>query len=54
MENEKDNFWLYIGALIVGVIVLVFLFKNREMESVPYSAYSETKAEVEKQIQQAK
>ncbi|HWP01019.1 MAG TPA: hypothetical protein VNL74_10425 [Methylococcus sp.] len=54
MENEKDNFWLYIGALIVGVIVLVILFKNREMQSVPYSAYQETKAEVEKQIQQAK
>ncbi|CAI8726400.1 hypothetical protein [Methylocaldum szegediense] len=54
MEQQKDNFWLYIGGIIVATIVGVFLLKNREMESVPYKAYEETKAEVEKQINQAK
>lgn len=54
MENEKDNFWLYIAGVIVLAIGLVLMLKNREMESVPYSAYQETKAEVEKQISKAK
>jgi hypothetical protein len=54
MEKEKDNFWLYIGLLIAAVVVGVFILKGREMESVPYQAYSETKAEVEKQMQNAK
>ena len=52
--QEKDNFWLWIGAIIVAVLIGVFLFKSRETESVPYKAYEETKAQVEKQIQQAK
>lgn len=54
MEQEKDNFWLWIGALIVAVIIGVFLLKSREMESVPADAYAETRAQVEKQIQKAK
>jgi hypothetical protein len=54
MEQEKDNFWLWIGAVIVAAIVGVFLLKGREMESVPTKAYEETKAQVEKQIQNAK
>jgi len=54
MENEKDNFWLYIGGIIATAVVLVLLLKNRETESVPYKAYEETKQEVEKQIQRAK
>jgi len=53
-ENQKDNFWLYIAGVIVLAIGLVFMLKSREMESVPYNAYSETKAQVEKQIQKAK
>jgi uncharacterized protein (UPF0333 family) len=52
--QEKDNFWLWIGAIIVAVVIGVFLFKARETSSVPYKAYEETKAQVEKQIQQAK
>ncbi|HUL11602.1 MAG TPA: hypothetical protein VLU73_05485 [Methylococcaceae bacterium] len=51
MEKEKDNFWLYIGGIIVAAIVLVFLLKGREMESVPYKAFEETKTQVEGQIQ---
>lgn len=54
MEQEKDNFWLYIGAIIVAAVIGVFLLKGREMESVPVDAYNQTKAEVEKQIQKAK
>ena len=52
MEQEKDNFWLYIGAIIVAAIVGVFLLKGREMESVPYKAFDETKSQLDKQIQQ--
>jgi hypothetical protein len=55
MELDKeDNFWLWIGALIVAVIIGVFLLKSREMESVPADAYNETKAQVEKQMKNAK
>ena len=32
MEQEKDNFWLYIGLLIAAVIFGVFLLKGRETE----------------------
>lgn len=54
MEQEKDNFWLYIGGIIIAAVVGVFLLKSREMESVPYKAFEETKSEVERQISQAK
>lgn len=56
MEQEKDSFWLYIGALIVAVIIGVFLLKARENEASGWQngAYEESKAEVEKQMQKAK
>ncbi|HYE34994.1 hypothetical protein [Methylocaldum sp.] len=54
MEQEKDNFWLYIGGIIVAAIVGVFLLKSREMESVPVKAFEETRSQVERQIQNAK
>jgi len=54
MEEQKDNFWLWIGLVIAGAIVGVFLLKGREMESVPTDAYNHTKAEVERQMQRAK
>lgn len=54
MEQEKDNFWLYIGAVILATIIGVFLLKSREMESVPTDAYNQTRAEVDKQISKAK
>lgn len=51
MEQEKDNFWLYIGALIVATIIGVFLLKGREMESAGFSSgYAENRASAEKQI----
>ena len=56
MEQEKDNMWMYIGALIVAVIIGVFLLKARENEASGWQngAYEESKAEAEKQIQKAK
>jgi hypothetical protein len=56
MEQEKDNFWLYIGALIVAVIIGVFLLKARENEASGWEngAYEQSKAEVEKQLQKSK
>lgn len=53
-KPEKDNFWLYIGAVIVAAIVGVFILKGREMQSVPYDAYKETQGQVERQMQNAK
>jgi hypothetical protein len=53
-EQKRDNFWIYIGAIIVAAIVGVFLLKGREMQSVPYDAYKETQGQVERQIQGAK
>jgi len=56
MEQEKDNMWMYIGALIVAVIIGVFLLKARENEASGWQngAYEESKAEVERQMQKAK
>lgn len=51
-QPKKDYFWFYVGGLIVIVIVGVLLLKGREMSSVPYEAYEETKKEVEQQTEQ--
>ncbi len=32
MEKEKDNFWLYIGAVIVAVVAVLFMVKGSEHE----------------------
>jgi hypothetical protein len=52
MEQEKDNFWLWIGAVIVAAVIGVFLLKARENENSGWQngAYEESKAEVEKQL----
>lgn len=56
MEQEKDNFWLYIGALIVATIIGVFLLKARENEVSGWDngAIQESKQDVEKQMSKAK
>ena len=56
MEQEKDNFWLYIGALIVATIIGVFLLKARENEVSGWDngAVQESKSQVEKQLSGAK
>jgi hypothetical protein len=51
MEQEKDNFWVYIGGLIVGIVVLVFIFKGAHNEAIPAKAYAETAKQVEQQIE---
>lgn len=47
--EEKDNFWVWIGALIVVVIILVGLLKKDETKHLS-SAHEELKAEVAAQI----
>ncbi|MFZ4652885.1 MAG: hypothetical protein ACOYLM_00750 [Methylococcaceae bacterium] len=56
MEQEKDNFWLYIGALIVAVIIGVFILKARENKVSGWDngAIQESKQEAEKQMEKAK
>ncbi|CAI8889506.1 hypothetical protein [Methylocaldum szegediense] len=49
-QPKKDYFWFYIAGLIIVVIIGVLLLKGREMASVPYEAYEETKKEVEQQL----
>ena len=48
-EQEKDNFWLYIGGLIVVVVVLVVLLKGRETEHLK-GGYEELDAQVKQQM----
>jgi hypothetical protein len=30
MEEKKDNFWLYIGGLVVVVAAVIFIVKGSE------------------------
>jgi len=53
-EQQKDNFWLYIGGLIAITVVLVIMLKGRETEHLQTNAYDEIKAEVAKQIASGK
>ena len=48
--KEKDNFWLYIGGLIVVTIVLVLVLKSRETEHLESGAVAASNAEVDAQI----
>jgi len=52
MEQEKDNFWVWIAGVILLTIVLVFMLKARENEVSGWQsgAAAESKAEVEKQL----
>lgn len=45
-EKEKDNFWLWIGGLIVVTVILVFTLKSRETEHLASGAVAESQAEV--------
>ncbi len=45
-EQEKDNFWLYIGGLIVATVILVIMLKGRETEHLSTGAYDELKSEI--------
>ncbi len=48
-DQEKDNFWLYIGGLIVATVILVILLKGRETEHLK-GGYEELDREVEAQM----
>jgi hypothetical protein len=32
MEQEKDNFWLYIGGVVIAVVITLFIVKGSEHE----------------------
>jgi hypothetical protein len=38
MEQEKDNFWLYIGGVIIAVIVVLVMVKGSEHDKYATSA----------------
>ncbi len=48
-EKEKDNFWLYIGGIIVATILLVVVLKGRETEHLT-GGYEELQSQVEAQM----
>lgn len=41
MEQEKDNFWLYIGGVILIAAVALLIVKKDVQSSIPYSAHEE-------------
>lgn len=49
-DQQKDNFWLYIGGLIAITVVLVIMLKGRETEHLK-GGYEELQSEVGKQMQ---
>ena len=38
MEAEKDNFWIYIGGLIVAVAVIIVMVKGSEHDKYATAA----------------
>ena len=54
MEQEKDNFWMYIAGVILFAVVFVFVMKSEKTSMEPgvndMSAQAESKAEVEAAI----
>ena len=48
-KKEKDNFWLYIGGIIVATILLVVILKGRETEHLT-GGYEELQKEVSAQM----
>lgn len=56
MEQVKpnDNFWMYVGGLVVVVLALVLIFKGMHDKEIPSSAYAESAKEVQRQIDAAK
>jgi hypothetical protein len=38
MEQEKDNFWLYIGGVIIAVIVTLVMVKGSEHDKYATAA----------------
>jgi hypothetical protein len=38
MEQERDNFWLYVGGLIIAVIVTLVMVKGSEHDKYATAA----------------
>jgi len=53
-EQEKDNFWLIIGGIIIATIVLVLVLKGRETEHLASGAVAASNAEVFSKIESRK
>ncbi|MDT8406864.1 MAG: hypothetical protein RQ715_06410 [Methylococcales bacterium] len=49
-EQQKDNFWLYIGGLILATIILVFMLKQRETEHLADGVIQQSQAEIQAQL----
>ncbi|MGR9073946.1 MAG: hypothetical protein ACU833_12860 [Gammaproteobacteria bacterium] len=50
-EQEKDNFWVWVGGLIVITVILVFMLKARETEHLQ-GGYEQLDNEVKQQMNQ--
>ena len=48
--QEKDNFWLWIGGLIIATVALVILLKGRETEHLQSGAVAASNAEVDAEL----
>lgn len=53
-EQERDNFWLYIGGIIVATIILVVMLKGRETEHLKSGAVAELQKETFQNIEARK
>lgn len=55
MEQQKDNFWMYIAGVIVLVVAFVFTMKSQKAAMEPgvndTSAQAESQAEVNKTLE---
>lgn len=49
--QEKDNFWLIIGGIIVATIILVVMLKGRETEHLESGAVAQLQQETFSKIE---
>jgi len=52
--QEKDNFWLIIGGIIIATVILVVLLKGRETEHLESGAVAELQKETFSKIEKRK
>lgn len=47
MEQEKDNFWLYVGGVLAAVLITVYMVVSNERKDDPAyeKAYNELEAQ---------
>ena len=49
--QEKDNFWLIIGGIIIATVILVFMLKSRETEHLESGAVAQLQQETFSKIE---